>query len=257
MLRARKNNVQTDDDLIKKMTEGSLTTTSFRTVERDLGEKNFGRRSLAIASAFLEFSCYMANLFIVMITNMCTNSKGAIEPIMLFFKLRYDETPTKVRVQDPAHDIQHAADSKSSHVDPLMLAVAPSEVSSLHAKILQIECSVGILTRDIQSDKCSYMSIGVPTSLMALEATTGENIEAALMHVINCVPELQKRHSLYKLCIRHSCSDQAASNFKAERLLSAKMPGYATCHTLCHLPWCFISPNIPWIPAFSYVSFAG
>ena len=232
MLAAKKNQIDTDEDpLFKRMTEGSLTTSSFRAVSEELKEKNIGRRTLSMASAFLEFSCYMVNMLICMITNICCSSRGAFQPIMVFLKLRYDETPTKVRVQDPAVDLQHAA--IGSITDPLQ-ATAPSEVDSLHAKIFQMECTVGLLFQDCNSRKCTYMSVGVPTALVPLESTTGENIEAALMNVIDTIPAVKDCKS-FKLRIRHSCSDQATSNFKAERLLTQKLPSMTTCHTLCHL----------------------
>ena len=230
LLAAKKNEIGTEDRLFTRMTEGSLTTSSFRAVSEELKERNIGRRTLSMASAFLEFSCYMVNMLICMITNLCRSSRGAIQPVMVFLKLRYDETPTKVRVQDVAVHLQHAAIGSS---DPLQ-ATAPSEVDSLHAKIFQMECTVGLLFKDCNSAKCTFMSVGVPTTLVPLESTTGENIEAALMNVIDTIPAVKDCPS-FKLRIRRSCSDQAGSNFKAERLLTQKLPSMTTCHTLCHL----------------------
>ena len=186
MLAARQKKLDTDDKLVTKMAEGSMVTVSFRAAEKDLDEKNFGRRLLAVASAFLELACFFVNLLINMVINLCNKSGGAIEPILLLVKLRYDETPTKVRVQDPAIDLRTIKDS-SSATDPVQSELAASETSTLHAKILQVECGVGILSRHRNTDQCTYMSASVPSTLMALESTSGDHIEAALMRVIGCV----------------------------------------------------------------------
>lgn len=149
----------------------------------------------------------------------------AFTPVMAVVKTRFDETPTKVRVRDPAKDLETI---NSDAGDPLT-NIADSETSALRAKILQVEAGVGNLLKD-PCEKYLWMSGHVPCGLFALEANTADHIEAAVMRVL---ARIQRNNlSAFKLRIRHSCTDQAGANIKAERQMSRRLPMPQTVHTL-------------------------
>lgn len=152
-------------------------------------------------------------------------------PLLCCIRLRYDETPTKVRVDDPNVDPDADKDSKESE----STAVTKSSLSSLHAKVLQIECSVGMLLRTTVGSKYKYTFVTgrLPTPLFALKSTTARNTSAALMRVLDQLPEIKTIGQHSKFFFRHSCSDQAQANMAAERSLASEYSDAVPLHFLC------------------------
>ena len=102
-----------------------------------------GRRVLEVASAFLELGSLLWTLFLRLLLSFNTDEQG-LEPVMLVYRLRYDETPTRLRVADPklkSKDLSTASVLEASEA-------MGSESSSLATKALQVECLMGALWHD-------------------------------------------------------------------------------------------------------------
>ena len=193
------------------------------------------RRLHSIASAILQLCGFLWGAFLTMLCNMgqpfgldATTESGEhklFNRILSAFKLRYDETPTKVRVVDP-HAIN--MDSKANQpIDPGALSSA-----SLQAKILQVELSMGVLFQDGKGRYC-WVRSKFPTSLYALDSTSGENIHHCLADCLRVIPDFQRTSQTFKMSVRHSCTDRAPANYKAERLLGNDYSWMWHVHTAC------------------------
>lgn len=152
-----------------------------------------------------------------------------LKPILLCIRLRFDETPTRVRI---------VANSSECVVDGAVetpQGAPSSESSSLHTKVMQVEYGLGLLWYDYDSKKYNWIFGEVPTALRAVQSTNGANTAKCLRDVIDSVPGLQNFafEEDFKFCIRHSCSDAYSANFVAERMLTREMPSWVSAHTLC------------------------
>ena len=242
-----------EQELASVQLNPEIQTMSFKTLASTTGDSNVNKKFLAIGQAFLETACFLWNLLFAMLVKVsnCTRFDGAfghsdssssgsgdlqsVQPLLTCIRLRYDETPTKVRVDDPRVK-QILGGGRSSQI-VMHLDEESKSTSSLHAKILQTECFVGVLmqyrSQKTGETKYSFISGQVPTPLCALKSTTGANTAAALHRIMDRLPAVQElsRHS--KFSVRHSCSDQAGANIKAERFLSDDFPHMSKLHTLC------------------------
>ncbi len=226
-----------DSEFVKVQLTDDFFSRNFRSLARTTGEHNISKRLVAIGQAILEMSYFVWNLMFKMILNMC--SKGdhkdhvgvcSTRPLMTCIRLRYDETPSKVRVDDPKM-MEHEDDAHETQTSS----------SCEHAKILQIECIIGVLLQDsnavTKSTSHTLISGEVPAPLFALQSTSGQNIAAALRQVLQSLPVLQDVAKASDFSFRHSCSDAAQSNIKAERILSEsdEFCHFTQVHTLCDI----------------------
>lgn len=229
------------DEVMDCQFDGTLHTMSFRALAKMTKQKSLtkvGKRTTAIAQCVLEAAYFVWNILIVVLLKMCKLKSSSADsssaeqqktvPLVCCIRLRYDETPTKVRVDDPEVDPDNfqntSADLKSS-------------TASVHAKVLQTECSVGILLRTIANGsvpKYVFVHGRLPTPLFALKSTTARNTATALMRILDRLPEIKQLGSQSKFFFRHSCSDQAQANMAAEGLLTSEYAsGAVPLHFLC------------------------
>ena len=111
-----------------------------------------------------------------------------------------------------------------------------SKSNSLHAKVLQVELSLGVLVYDTAKQSFNFLSGGVPTCLFALEKTTAKCTRAALTRALEEVPGLTDfAQSGFKFQLRHSCTDRYTANIAAERALQQDYPDMELCHTFCDI----------------------
>ena len=224
------------DALVTHMTREPMAAMSLKALEKSIGQTNVGRRMISITCAILQLSFFMWGIFLCIISRMCkrTPSTSSIsasaQPIMLFLKLRYDETPTKIRILDPGSEAgMETVDAAES---------LPSETATVRAKIFQSELSIGCLLKaHDESDGTSFKWIfgQIPTALQCLEDGTGQSIRSALVTSINHIPELERVSQQFPLKVRHSCCDRYVGNFKAEELLQRDFPSFTLAHTTCDI----------------------
>lgn len=224
-----------EDVLIDHMLTSPMTTISVSAVEQQLQKKNLGRRMLAISSAMLELSYFLWGMLLSIVIRLCQRSGKAMEPVMILLKLRYDETPTKVRVTDPGNP---NIDFSTASAEEALAAVS-TEQSSVRAKVFQTEFHLGVLLKsNLPQDSCKpykWISGQLPTSLQALSSGSGECIHRALLDVLQSVPELDRARQMFPLRLRHSCCDRYTGNYKAERLLRSNYGDFDLCHMTCDI----------------------
>ena len=217
-----------DTELVSVHLSGDLTTMNFANLSKTTKEHNITNKVLACGQALLEMSCFAWNILFLMLLKMCSQQQTgkSTRPLMTCVRLRYDETPSKVRVDDP----QISTGEGTGKTEKI-------STSTLHAKVLQTECMVGLLMQNINTSdgtkSHTFVSGQVATPLRALHRVTGANTAAALEEVLTSLHSLRDVAGQSKFNFRHSCSDQAAANMKAERILSSKYHEFTQVHTLC------------------------
>ena len=221
------------DPLIEHLRTTPMTTRSLKAVEEKTQQTKVGEKIIAITAAVLELSYFMWGMFLSFVCRLCSRKDNgdppSCEPVLLLVKMRYDETPTKVRVADPGCSYAPQTDSHTADSVDLaaMIKALPVEQSSTRAKIFQSELSLGCLLKSLDdSDQHPYKwTFGrLPTALQVLDDGTGESIRAGLFDILRRVPELERASNLFPLALRHSCCDRYTGNFKAERLLDKDFP---------------------------------
>ena len=117
-----------EDALIERQLSSSLANVSCKALEEQLEERNIGRRILAIAAAFLELGSILWTLFLRFLlgASRTTSDSGrfAFRPVLMIYRLRYDETPTKLRVADPrVTDVSSASAAEAASANVLCSVV--------------------------------------------------------------------------------------------------------------------------------------
>lgn len=157
-----------------------------------------------------------------------------VRPIMLYARLRFDETPTKVRVLDSSTEGAKSTALVAELADPS----SESTSATLHTKVMQTEHIVGILLHDRREGsrgQYTWVYSELPTALKAVHSTNGLNTLACLKDTLDRVPGFHQfgLEQGFKFCIRHTCSDSYSANFAALRGLEHETPGWTSLHGLC------------------------
>ena len=228
-----------DDELTEQHLQGSMASLSYTAFEKLTGDNNAGRRVLSVASALFEFAVLLWSGFLLFLTGGgVKQEEDEFQPLMCCLRLRYDETPTKVRIEDLKCDTicLGFGSAPLSALTPEQVASGNflgSETSSNYAKVLQIEMFLGVLLQNRGGNHQVWTFGQVPTCLYALESTTGRITYHALKDAIEAVGSYKNMSEKFPINIRHTCSDRYSANTVAERFLS----GFYPDSTLCHL-WC-------------------
>lgn len=219
-----------DDSLIEHLRTTPLSTMSIKVLEQKTQQTKVGEKILAITGAVLELSYLMWGFFLSFLCRLCSrqdNGDPAVcEPLLLIVKLRYDETPTKVRVGDASIPTD-LTEGELADIETLVKAVSVQQ-STTRAKVFQSELSLGCLVKTTldREDKSPYKWVfgRLPTPLQTLDDGSGLSIKTALSGILQRVPELERASGQFPLSLRHSCMDRYIANFKAEKLLTSEFP---------------------------------
>ncbi len=125
---------------------------------------------------------------------------GEWEPIVFIRRARYDETPLKIRLDSLCNTGVETA---------------------TYAKLMQTECSVQIIFKDVKTQAVWTLEGYIPTNLKAMDATTAENTRAAVLSDMDLVPGWKSLASIFPWVLQSSTVDRFAANFKAERAMLA------------------------------------
>ena len=180
---------------------------------------------LRTGSAVVHGGGWLGGAFLCCVESMI--DRGLWRPVLLCRRLRYDETPTKVRL---AANVKNQEKGDVGNVGP-----ADSTAVSEHAKILQTEFVLFILVEDRQTSSYLLLSANIPTSLQAMERSTGVVTFACLQHTLSRVPELRRISKKFRVCVHHSCTDKYGSNLLAEKALKCAEPHYVKYHLPCQV----------------------
>ena len=109
-------------------------------------------------------------------------------------KMRYDETPLRLRVET-------AQATWAGHSSSSCRPVSTNETSE-QAKIMQVECSIHCLLEEVSSSKRLVMSGMVPTTLQCVDRTTAECIKKAVLNTAAVVPDFERLSGAFERKIR-------------------------------------------------------
>ena len=233
LAQCHQKNITASDPLVEHQLEDAMSTVSAVAVEKQLGESKVLSRVQSIASACLELCCYLCAVLFMTLESFWKQANLGMQPLLCVLKLRYDETPTKVRVDDPKDpdlDVNQASMEALTRANPL-----GSDANCLHAKIMQVELNLGILMKHEGTNQYTWVRVELPTCLQAVESTTGLNTLRCLDTVVGSIPNLKQfvQSNPFQFRLRHSCSDRYAANTAAERGLSAIYDNMELLHTFC------------------------
>lgn len=127
---------------------------------------------------------------------------NGVKPLLFIRKARYDESPLKIRLVDG--DV-YSKDSETS----------------THAKVLQTESSFHLVFQDTSNQRVWSIQGFVPTHLKVLDATTAENLKAAVLQDVDCIPGWQELAHMFPWQLQRTTVDRYPANYKAEKAMLA------------------------------------
>ena len=222
-----------EDPLVEHQLDSAMSSMSARVLEDKVKETGVRLRVISIASAMLEYCAYLWATFLFALQRMWSSSESIVQPIAFIVRLRYDETPTRVRVQDSTDEIVNL---ESASLQQLAEAM-PSEAASLHAKIMQVEMSLSMLLYNSRAKQFNAVQGIMPTTLFAVQSTTGQNTLKCLEQVLRSIPGLKDvaDDPNWTFSLRHTCTDKYAANISAERGLSEIWSKQPLVHLFCDI----------------------
>ena len=256
------------DDVLDAHLQGRLLTTPWKALS-----KVFSAAASTVASKARSAGAAVVELGSWLWTSMCTSlqplydaemqpsgARPRLRPVMYVMRLRYDETPSKLRVVTSGKhgtlvlpNQQHRAQAASAAMarNAELLATwqegkrgdagsQPVQVSQLvemstQSKIIQCEHFVGMLFQDYLSGQYFWLWGELPTWLMAVDRCTGENTRRCIMDVVEAAPEMRRIWSPFELKLRVSVTDRFGANGRAEAGLTEDgfLPEFPFSHVAC------------------------
>lgn len=194
-------------------------------------ERSFSRSLGYSAAAFQNLSCKLwGNMFAKIREKLGKSHDG----VLFVAKLRFDETPSRIAVQD--------LNSSSATISNLSSSVVLSSQQSGRkpakparkqlAKILQTEFNVAALLKSKESGKHLLISGSVPAPLQVLDRQTGANLASALEDTLR-IPTLDTFADSFCHKLFLYTTDEFASNDVAEWALQQKRRGWMRMNFLC------------------------
>ena len=135
-------------------------------------------------------------------------------PILLVSKMRYDETPLCLKINELNKFLAFDEFPGSSPYD------ASDSDSYRFAKVLRVEWELGWLVKDNFGNRRLFTTV-VPTPLNALERNTAECISDVLRSMMKRIPDLQSFASYFPLEVRLSIVDRFGANMRAEKFIKS------------------------------------
>ena len=214
-------------DILHTIMDGDVLTCSASSMAKLFQEKGGRARVQQVlveaGAASHQMSGVVCSSLLSMLHNMFM-AAGA-RPLMFFLKMKYDESPTKVRVatvvqglgQDalmPMRLVLPQACRSPEQVTSFLQAIGASMLShsetAKHAKILQTQMAIGVLyvqNRGEENEHFTWVRGSVPCSLQAMDAATAENERRCLLETIMMVPEIERLAQSFEIKLRHVCCD--------------------------------------------------
>ncbi|CAE7837858.1 unnamed protein product [Symbiodinium sp. CCMP2592] len=177
------------------------------------------KHQVRVASAALTSGGYLAGSLLAKLKHMIT--EDGYVPLVMGTSRKYDETPLKLRVQEAT-----AGDS--------------SWQKGVAAKVMQTRLHVFALLRHPETKESVQFVSEVPTALRVMDSATANNVMATQQQALDKVAGLGSFSKLFRLRVSLVCTDRAAQNIAAERLLAAELNriyecSWAPLHTFCDI----------------------
>jgi hypothetical protein len=198
------------DPLVEAALTGVLLSAPARAADKLMGEHEGATQTfvLQVGAAIFSLGCWLWAAFLSTVEFMLLQSGylKSYRAVLVVLKLRYDETPSRVRVSTTIEEDQHKLLSKSE---------ANSQEACTHAKIMQVEHTQAVLLQRACDKSFVWYTAELPTRLVAMDRTTGENTRAVLFDQVSAVPELLRILQPFHMAIRVSTCDRYSANLSA------------------------------------------
>lgn len=185
------------------------TNDSFRSLS------HFKDRHELAASVALDSGCLFWGGFMNLMSQKIAN--GDFRPVAFIKGFRYDETPTRVRLDADQETLQSG-----------------NEIVA-HAKVMQTELKLHIVVQDMASKKYVHFHGKVPTTLQIVNRTSAECIKRSIMNTLSTVPEFQRISSLFPFKLQLTTADRYSANLKAERSIFHDDISWTKCTLPCDI----------------------
>ena len=246
----------TDRDIVSHIQQGDVLTCSSSSIAKVTKAANrtvVQRSLLAVASATL----HGAGLMWSMMLTSLQQCAGTAKPILFVLSLKYDETPTRIRVATlpseggseggvaDRHLLVPRVASSGLQLQRFleMQSVAPRVMpqSATHAKVLQTEVKLGVLYQRCATGGAKehfWLSGSVPTCLQAMDRSTGEAQLSCVLENLGNVPEMKRLAGTFPLAVRVSTTDRYGANGRTEEGLRCEFPSFVGTHLACDIHRC-------------------
>ena len=249
------------DTALSHILQGDVLTCSSSSVAKMTGSTRgvVQQSLLAAGSAALEGAGLLWGTMLTSLDQLRQRTKNMV-PVLFCLNLRYDETPTKVRVavmgssgsggsQDPGQCIiVPKVASTGEHLKRYLALqdVAPRLMpqSATHAKILQTQAELGLLYQNMAPDGSKthvWLTGSIPCALQAMDRSTGEAQLSCVLENLQTLPELKRLAEPFKLQVRASTTDRYSANTRTEEGLKAVYPAFTSTHLACDVHRCSTS----------------
>ena len=256
------------DNILQAHLRGQLLTTPWKALSNIFSES-----ASVVASKARSAGAAVVELGSWLWSAMCTSlqplydseiqapgSRPRLRPMLYVMRLRYDETPSKVRVvtgeqhgtvvlpNQPSR-AEAARGELATNAEVLATLQEARKRSggnqplhggdlvemSTQSKIIQSEYCTGMLFKDYLSGQYFWVWGELPTWLMAVGRCTGENTRRCIMDVVEAAPEMRRVWSPFEMKLRVSITDRFGANGRAEAGLTEEgfLPEFPFCHVAC------------------------
>ena len=137
---------------------------------------------------------------------------GRFTPKVLVHKMRYDETPLKMKLQEYNQFLAQEG-------QPL---ISGDQQESRYCKILRLEWELGFLIFDKATLKNKFVTLPIPLPLTAVSRNTAECLVKAIDQAMSRLPELTAFENDFEHVIRLAVIDRFSANYKAERHIRSR-----------------------------------
>ena len=258
-----------EPEMIDHVVNGKVLTASASLLARLTGKEASVAQGTLVAAgaATAESNGFMLGS---MLSDFCKIAvQQGLKLLLAVTKVRYDETPAKVRIcrasfSEQLSDGVSSVSSKGGKgegrvsgnmslsqcmIVPQACAKGPalekfllgsgassSQVAHVatHAKVLQTQVAMSFVFAEKDGD-CHSLTFDLPCPLQVIERTTGECQRMCIWESLTQIPEYMRLVGSFEHQVRSVCTDRAGANFRTERGLQQWLPKQVLIHTPCDL----------------------
>ena len=151
-------------------------------------------------------------------------AEGRFEPILLIHKMRYDETPLRMKLKEFNLIFGKTTEGPKAAAKPKPELHSSMQQDSRYCKILRLEWQLGFLTFDRATRSYKMVQVAIPVPLAAVSRNTAECLFAVISQTVQRLPGLRAFEDQFPNLVRTAIIDRFSANFKAERHLRSNHP---------------------------------
>jgi hypothetical protein len=181
------------------------------------------RSSVRVASALVESGGFLWGGMLTQLKHSI--DAGILEGHLIAIARKYDETPTKVRIND-----------QGDPLDPLGAGhcrIGDDKGVVRHAKVMQTQLQVGAVVRHIATNQFLLITGNVPCNLQVVDRTTAETTKYCILDHQSRISNLEEVATSFKMKAQLSCADRFSGNTKAESSIKKDGPLWAHSSLPC------------------------